>query len=204
MNIAHNRQTGFNVTTKPANRARTARGFSVVELVVVLAIILVLSSIAIPSLLSSMRAYRISSAASSLSALLQRARFEAIRRNTPISVRTKVDVTGDMVVYCDLNGNGNLDPDEPQIMQTSDIQFVAAGGSVPGPASTGYPAAVSPPGKITFDPRGTVIYPGAPTDYISYLGNPAGPNVFYSAVTVSQMGQIKAWTAPAGGSWSMR
>jgi prepilin-type N-terminal cleavage/methylation domain-containing protein len=204
MKIVHTRQTGCNVTTKPANRARTARGFSVVELVVVLAIILVLSSIAIPSLLSSMRTYRISSAASSLSALLQRARFEAIRRNTPISVRTKVDVTGDTVVYIDLNGNSRLDPDEPQIMQTSDIQFMAAGGSVPAPASTGYPAAVSPPGIITFGVRGTVNYTGAQTDYISYLGNPAGPNLFYSAVTVSQMGQIKAWTAPAGGSWSMR
>jgi prepilin-type N-terminal cleavage/methylation domain-containing protein len=202
MNIAPY-QTGCNVTTKPANRARTARGFSVVELVVVLAIILVLSSIAIPSLLSSLRTYRISSAASSLSALLQRARFEAIRHNTPISVRTAVDVTGDTVVYIDLNGNGKLDPDEPQIMQTSDIQFIAAGGSVPGPASTGFPTAVTPVWPIIFDTRGTLNTPAA-IPVIYYLGNPAAPNLFYSAVTVTQMGQIKAWTAPAGGSWSMR
>jgi prepilin-type N-terminal cleavage/methylation domain-containing protein len=203
MLIAYIGQTGCNVTKKLARCDRTARGFSVVELVVVLAIILVLSSIAIPSLLSSMRTYRISSAASSFSALLQRARFEAIRRNTPISVRTAV-VGGNTAVYIDVNGNGALDPDEPMVLQTSDIQFVAAGGSVPGPATTGYPAAVSPPGIITFGVRGTVNYPGAPTDYISYLGNPAGPNLFYGAVTVSQMGQIKAWTAPAGGGWHVR
>jgi prepilin-type N-terminal cleavage/methylation domain-containing protein len=199
----HISHTGRKVTKKLAKRVGTERGFSVVELVVVLAIILVLSSIAIPSLLSSMRTYRIGSAASSFSALLQRARFEAIRRNTPITVRTAV-VGGLTAVYIDLNGNTALDPTEPMIQLTSDIQFVAAGGSVPGPASTGYPAAVSPPGTITFGVRGTVNYPGAQTDYISYLGNPAGPNVFYSAVTVSQMGQIKAWTAPAGGSWHVR
>jgi prepilin-type N-terminal cleavage/methylation domain-containing protein len=202
MNIAHNRQTGFNVTTKPANRARTARGFSVVELVVVLAIILVLSSIAIPSLQSSLRTYRISSAASSLSALLQRARFEAIRHNTLISVRTAV-VAGDTVVYVDLKGNSIFDPTDPAVTQTTDIQFIAAGGSVPGPASTGFPTAVTPAWPIIFDARGALNTPAA-IPAICYLGNPAGPNVFYSAVTVSQMGQIKAWTAPAGGSWSMR
>jgi prepilin-type N-terminal cleavage/methylation domain-containing protein len=203
MNIAHIKQTGRNVTKKPANRARTARGFSVVELVVVLCIILVLSAIAIPSLQSSMRTYRIGSAASSFSALLQRARFEAIRRNTPITVRTQV-VGGDTVVYIDLKGNNAFDPTDPAVTQTSDIQFVAGGGSVPDPSTTGYPAAVSPPGSITFGVRGTVNYPGAQTDYISYLGNPAGPNLFYGAVTVSQMGQIKAWTAPAGGGWHVR
>jgi prepilin-type N-terminal cleavage/methylation domain-containing protein len=190
------------VTKKPAKRAKTARGFSVVELVVVLAIILVLSSIAIPSLMSSMRTYRISSSASSLSALLQRARFEAIRQNKVMNVRTKV-VGGNTAVYIDLNNNSQMDPDEPMLMQTSDIQFMAAGGSVPGPASTGFPTAVTPAWPIIFDTRGTLNTPAA-IPVIYYLGNPAGPNVFYSAVTVTQMGQIKAWTAPAGGSWSMR
>jgi prepilin-type N-terminal cleavage/methylation domain-containing protein len=202
MSIANTRRTGCKVTTKPANRARTARGFSVVELVVVLAIILVLSSIAIPSLMSSMRTYRISSSASSLSALLQRARFEAIRQNKVMNVRTKV-VGGNTAVYIDLNNNSQMDPDEPMLMQTSDIQFMAAGGSVPGPASTGFPTAVTPAWPIIFDTRGTLNTPAA-IPVIYYLGNPAGPNVFYSAVTVTQMGQIKAWTAPAGGSWSMR
>lgn len=186
-------------------RARTTRGwamrgFNLVELVVALGIILALTAIAMPTMMTTWQSYRLSSVASNLSELLQRARFTAVQRNTNISALAGAQ-NGRTVVYIDLNGNGAWDVGEPMVAFPDDTQFMATGGGVPGPASTGFPAAVVPNGAITFNSRGTVNFVGAATVYISYLGNASSAKCGYRAVTVTPMGQVKAWTAAANGGW---
>lgn len=65
---------------------RSGAGFSLIELMVVVAIVAILAVIAYPSLTSVMNANRLSSNANELVASLQYARSEAIRRNARVLV----------------------------------------------------------------------------------------------------------------------
>lgn len=66
---------------------RRARGFTMPELMAVLAIIVIMAAIASPSLGSLVDGQRVRSASSDVFTSLLRARSEAIRRNTEVTVR---------------------------------------------------------------------------------------------------------------------
>ncbi len=181
-------------------RRRQAAGFSLVEMVVVVLIVLTVSAISIPSVLRSMRTYRLSSTAREVANILQRTRYEAIRRNTIVNCRTQPR-GNTTAVWIDLNDNIAIDPTEPMILLPQEIQLLGAG-MAPGPASMGFTNAQPPTGAIAFDSRGTVNYgTGAPVVYVVYLGYPQGPDYGYRAVTLTPMGQTKVWSASAGGTW---
>ena len=73
-----------------ARALRTSRGFSLIELLVASAIILVVAAIATPSIVRSIRAYRVGSVGIEVSNILQRTRYEAIRRNIRTTCRGQV------------------------------------------------------------------------------------------------------------------
>ncbi len=56
-----------------------------VELAVSLTVLLILTAIAIPSLMRSLRTYQLNDAAARLSDMLKFTRFEAVRRNTQVN-----------------------------------------------------------------------------------------------------------------------
>lgn len=89
-----------------------ARGFSVVELLFVVALTATLCGVAVPSVVSLADSLRATGAARYLSARLQRARMEAIARSTAVAVRFS-EVPGGyaFAVYVDGNGNGVLSAD---------------------------------------------------------------------------------------------
>jgi len=182
--------------------AKNSRGFSMVELVVAIAIMLVIMAIAIPNFLRAMNTYRLGSTAIDVANMLQRARYEAIKRNANISCRA-IPPGNPTTVYIDLNANLAMDPDEPRVLLPTDIQFVGAP-PAPGPASMGpgYAGAQPPAGSITFDARGAVV-PGAggPTVYVVYMGYPQDASYGYRAITVTPSGKTKVWRAQAGGAW---
>ncbi|MDK2797846.1 MAG: type fimbrial biosis protein FimT [Tepidiphilus sp.] len=66
--------------------SRHARGFSLVELMVTIAVLAILLAIGIPSFASLIASNRLTSATNELVAALQTARTEAIRRNARITV----------------------------------------------------------------------------------------------------------------------
>lgn len=70
---------------KPA-RARLQRGFSLIELVVVVSIALVMSAIAIPTILSSLQYFRFRSAVSSVTGAIQSAKYQAVFQGCPYQV----------------------------------------------------------------------------------------------------------------------
>ncbi len=63
-----------------------SRGFSLVELMVTVAVIAILAAVATPSLLSVVNNNRLAAQANEMVASLQIARSEAVRLNTPVSV----------------------------------------------------------------------------------------------------------------------
>jgi prepilin-type N-terminal cleavage/methylation domain-containing protein len=65
------------------------RGFSLVEMVLVAAVLAIVSGIAIPQILSSSRQMKLSGAARQVERELQTARMKAVKSNRPIRVRFK-------------------------------------------------------------------------------------------------------------------
>ena len=134
--------------------ARRMRGFTMTELIIVVAIAAILAALAAPSFKSMIRNMAVRSAADDLVAGIQFARSEAIRSNSKILFSLTTDRT--WRVFKDINSNGafNAGTDEllrettytSQILaQTSEwqLEFRPSGEvSIVLPASTSFPAGI--------------------------------------------------------------
>ena len=184
---------------------RKMAGFSMVELIVVLAIAMIMSAIALPTAITQYRQYRLTSTAANLSSILQACRTDAIRFNTNVTCYFS-PVPGGFTFWSDENNNFVADPNEPQYLFPGDLQLNP--GAAPGPgAGTTVPGAAVPAAGvgggtgITFTPRGGVA-PGG-NSYILTLSYPAGVGLdnAFRAVTVSPFGKTKVYAATAGSNW---
>src|SRR5262249_48811973 len=102
------------------------RGFSLVELLVSVAILIILAAIALPTLLRAYRSYQLGDAASRLSGTMKTTRFAAIRMNTRI--KCQVQQNGSTwLVWADLDGDGTAQSTEPQILIGEMVQMLDAG-----------------------------------------------------------------------------
>jgi prepilin-type N-terminal cleavage/methylation domain-containing protein len=192
------------LTFKPAS------GFTLTELVIALAVILILSAITLPIFSNALSSYRLTSTTGNLAGLIERDRFTAIQRNNLITLRQD-NATGQLTFYLDTNSDGAMDVGDPRFLIPNGMQIMTPGGGVPGPSASGFPFPTAVPlssvtGTVTFDARGTVNYgAGAPTVYMIVLGSPNQSVAGYRAITITPMGQTKTWTWSAqqsgGGSW---
>jgi prepilin-type N-terminal cleavage/methylation domain-containing protein len=180
-------------------------GFSLVELVVSLAIVLVLTAIALPSLTRSYRTYQLNDAATRLASMLKFTRFEAIRRNTPVTCQIQL-LGGIWTVWADTIANGNPDPQEQQLVLI-DTAVLLPAGSPPAPAAIlsgvggGTLTTISGAnGSVAFDARGAV-YPVPNTTFVLYIGSATNPEFGFRAVVLLPSGITQVWTAPASGPW---
>jgi prepilin-type N-terminal cleavage/methylation domain-containing protein len=187
------------------------RGFSLVELVVVVALIMILSAFAVPQVMNNIRSYQLTSAASQVADAIKFTRSEAIRRN--VNVACLASASGSTwMVGTDSNGDGTLETSERHFQMTGMTQFlpssdVATAGSLPTalnvPAVTVLSASSSTQ-KISFDPRGAVNFAGsaggATTVYVLYVG-PTGTTQDYRAVVVMPSGQTQVWGTTGQSTW---
>ena len=142
-----------------------------VELAVSLTVLLILTAIAIPSLMRSLRTYQLNDAAARLSDMLKFTRFEAVRRNTQVNFLILPSGT----------------PPSPasilaKLGATSSLDASKSGAA----------------GILTFDARGAVSPLAA---YVLYLGSANSPEFGYRAVILLPSGATQIWTAPSGGTW---
>jgi len=175
-----------------------------VELAVSLTVLMILTAIAIPTLMRSFRTYQLNDTASRLADMLKFTRFEAVRRNKPINFLI-VPAGSDWIAGTDSDGDGAIGLREKQILINGIVTLLPAG-APPSPASIiaklgGTSSLTTLSGaaaSVTFDARGAVSPLVA---YIMYLGSTNSPEFGYRAVILLPSGATQIWTAPAGGTW---
>lgn len=178
-------------------RSRNARGFTITEAIVAFGIILVVAAIAAPQVTRAVRTYRLNGAATDLANMIQRGRYEAIRRNIITRVRATQLGGGQWQIWVDSDDDRAVDPNEPYIFLPPDMSFMSPG-EVPAVDSMGYPNVQLPVNNaIGFDPRGTVDFGpgGAPAVIVVFLGVPNDPGYGYRAVALTPSGKTRVWRA---------
>jgi prepilin-type N-terminal cleavage/methylation domain-containing protein len=171
-------------------------GYSLVEMMVTLAIGLIMVSIALPAMIGAIQGYRLNSIAQQTADLIDLTRYAAIRRNTVMSFRVDPK-SGNTTFFLDLDGNGKLDTNEPLVMLPTDMRIDS--GTVD-PACPALKDTQNFTSQIIFDSRGTLNFIGgaAPAKYLLALGYTNQPRYGCRAITVSPMGQTKILKAPEG------
>ena len=188
-------------------RRSPRNGFSLVELVLSMAVLLVITTMAVPVVVRSLQAYQLNSTASQLAGMLKFAKFDAIRQNTKVSCQIKQS-GANWLVWVDSNGNGIADGAEPQMIIGGSFTLLPAG-AVPNPTPI---TATLGPGfstfswavlsgsnaSIEFDQRGVIQNQIV---YALYLGNPNDPNSGYRAIITMPSGTVQVWTTSSSGNW---
>jgi prepilin-type N-terminal cleavage/methylation domain-containing protein len=180
------------------------RGYSTIELLVVLGIFGVLSGIAVPSLTRTYRNYQMDDAASQVAGILKFTRYEAIRRNIKMTNRnTQTVALGAASVWTDEAPDEAIQPTDKQIALTTTATLVPAA-SAPNAAGlaakvgAGALTVISPSnGNVTFDSRGATTSLNVVNVY--YVGNAA---YGYRAVVVMPNGAVQVWSY-ATGTWTL-
>jgi type II secretory pathway pseudopilin PulG len=179
-----------------------AAGFSMIELVVSICVMLILTALAVPSLMRSLRTYQLNSAAARVSDAMKYTRFEAVRQNKKMSFLLAPGGTG-WIVWTGLPTDSTPSPTEKQLLIAGFASLVTAGFPA-GPNIAGSGAlnvlsgSVCTPACFAFDARGAV---SNLQGYVMYIGGINDPDTSYRAVVLLPSGSTQVWSAPAGGPW---
>jgi prepilin-type N-terminal cleavage/methylation domain-containing protein len=202
-------------TAAPLNEMnrKLQSGFSMIELMVVVAIALVLMAMGTPLYRQMVYGIRLRSAGSDLSALMQRARIQAARQNAINTIAYRA-VNGAEEAYIDLNLNGQWDAGEPIINFSPSIIPAAGAPTGVGGQPTPY-VLVGDTGNVVFNngttlgfsPRGLpCAYAGgvcatpAGGYFVYYLNDlRSGGNIGWAAVVVTRSGRTKTVTWSGAG-----
>ena len=174
---------------------RQMQGYSIVELLVSIGIIMALSAIAVPSLVRTYRSYQMDDAATQVSGMLKFTRYEAIRRNSPTNCLNNTQ-NGYLTMYAQdpTAANANVNANERQIVLNGpgtlvDSTAVSSSGSLPAAVNVGALTTISPSnGTVTFDGRGAKSTAGVS---VYWVGN---PSYGWRAVTVMPSGSVQVWS----------
>ena len=180
------------------------RGYSIVELLVSLAIISIFSGIAVPSLMRTYRTYQMDDIAGQVAGQLKFTRYEAIRRNNPINCLNNPQ-NGTLTMFTDNVGpggvpNGVVDPTERRTLFPAngvatlvDAATVPSSGALAGVVGAGALTTINPNnGTLRFDGRGAKTTAGIS---VYWVGN---ARYGWRAVTVLPSGSVQVWSFATG------
>ena len=195
---------------------KNAQGFSLVELMIVVAVIMILAAISVPRLMVTVSDISLRYSAGDLSGLLQSARIQAVRKNTFYSVVPGTLPSGTAAYFLDLKKTGTYVDGEPDLPFKASITVHMGPGSG-APNETAFLAGLSfivdatgaPP---SFNARGLPCI-ATPTScpmvsgqgFVAFISKAAVMgNVPWAAVVINPSGHIQLWTANTGGTWVQR
>src|SRR5437899_5085423 len=112
--------------TRPGTPRSAAAGFSMIELVVSLSVMLILTALAVPSLMRSLRTYQLNSAAARVSDMMKYTRFEAVRQNKKMSFLLTASGPG-WIVWTGPSTDTAPSPTEKQLLIAGFVYLVTAG-----------------------------------------------------------------------------
>jgi Tfp pilus assembly protein FimT len=188
-----------------ARKIRTANGFSMAELVLVLTVTLIILAIGLPNFIQTYRSYQLNDAADRVAGVLKLTRFEAIRRNIPINCLIQGTATS-ANIWTDSNGDAIEQPSEHQTSLGDGVNLSVSGnipnaGGLAAAVGAGALTTLSPTNSaVTFDARGAV---NPPALYVLYIRNISVPGVGYRAVVLLPSGSVQLWAADSAGSWQI-
>ena len=175
---------------------RASAGFTLLELLTVVAIIATIAAVSIPALLGAVTHAKVRGASSSLAGLIQSGRMQAIKRNKTLTVQF---VRRKDVPFAVVTAAGNVSAaTDPQVqLGGSTFQVAVPTGGIP-PLSAAILSytPLNLPDEISFNPR------GLPCKYVAGVCNTAG-FIYYltdtghssawTAVSISPGGRVKQW-----------
>jgi len=194
----------------PGNAARKCnRGFSLIELLIVVAISMIAAAMALPLVSNAVNQIHLSSSATDYANLLQRARMRAVQDDTYYQIRTQT-LSGDPIAYVDINKNGSYDTGEPMMVFASGVTDKAQSA---GPALANLKSLFLPSGSVAqgslqstmipiFGPRGLpCVVSGSACPYLDAGGKPFSYLLFiqntqnnrWEAVTLNPAARIREW-----------
>jgi prepilin-type N-terminal cleavage/methylation domain-containing protein len=187
---------------------RLSAGFSLLEMLIVVAVLLAIAALAVPNMMSTISNYRLRGAASNIAGIVQTMRMRAIHDNRIYTLRTGT-WNGARLAYVDLNGNGSFDSTtpEPSVQFPTGVSLVAGWG----PSITSMQLGYTPQNPGTVAP--TFGFMGLPCVMVSGIckttinGYPVGFVIFvtdtrgaWAASTVSPAARVRTWLW-SGSSW---
>lgn len=151
---------------------RPQRGFSLLEILVVVGIMLILMAVALPNLMRAIRNYQLEAAGRQIGQTILRARYEAMQRNRRACAafvrvgnerRYELDLTGPDTDPCN-DGVVTANAGEPYFVTppmvqwyNNDIPTFPPLNGLPPDYNTFATTAVPANYRVTFSPRGTVV-----------------------------------------------
>ena len=189
-------------------------GFSVIELVIVLAIFLIVAAMAVPSIRRVMDEYRLKATGRDVANMLQQTRMLAVQSNQPFYAQV---IGGNNTLAWAQSATqlagGPVPPSNPTVATAGPVAFQGAG--LPNHTQLdnfvgGTPPATQINGVIGFSARGIPCGQGTlPANTFNCSPNTIGFEWFmqsaasngWEAVTVTPAGRVRSWRQASSGNW---
>jgi Tfp pilus assembly protein FimT len=191
------------------NLVSTSNGFSLLEMLIVVAILMVLGIIAIPNMMIVISNARLQGGGTNLSGLLQNSRALAIGKNSTMTTHFTILGNGPVAYVKQADDVSGLSDKDPQVQLGAPLTKVTT------PTGPGAPAALTS-GELGFTPVTTdpsFNSRGLPCAYSAGLCPTSGFVYYFRdnrsmgksgwiAVSISPAGRIKRWIY-SGASWGI-
>jgi len=191
------------------------RGFSLLEMMIVLAIILVLAKITVPRFINIVGDINLRYVANNYSGLLQSARIQAVKKNSPFTVNITSVSTGGSAFFVHARGGSYTTGDSMLPLGSQIRYYLGTGSGAPNESTltcgSGCTFASSPT-YASFNARGLPC--AAPSGacpqnnavgYLTLFSNTTiTGNTSWAAVIVTAGGRIQVWTSDGSGNWVQR
>lgn len=200
-------------------RQTTDHGFSLVEMIIAVAVIMILAAITAPTVVNTVADINLRYSAVNISGILQSARITAVQKNSFFSIQPVAQGSGQTGYFVDLSAGktGTYSIGYPMITLGSNITVHTGTGSG-APNESGFISTLNFVGLYSgttpgsFNARGLPCAPTPPTcaansgqGFVYFLSRPGfAGNISWAAVVITPSGRVQVWTCDSAGNWIQR